>query len=921
VPAQLKRLFSHIDRAWLLVLLLSLLAAWPFLMRSSLPRETDAELHVFRAAELGYALRAGVLYPRWAPDFYYGYGYPIFNYYAPLTYYLANLFSLAIPGGAVFGVKAVFVAGFIGAGVGAYGMGRHLHDSRTGLITAVSYLFAPYVYLIDPHLRGDLAEFFALGVAPLAFWALAAFHQERSRRNLVLATGLIAALILSHNLLALIYFALLLAYTLWQSLLTPLIKRQPIEPASLGLSLLPLFIGLALAAFFWLPVGLEGNAVRLSNLIGPGHFDYRNHFLSLEEIFSPSIPLDLGAANPAFRFNLGVGQWLLALIGLVTLIISVIRHTGISTQITAYLFWVLSFFFLVILMLPLSQPLWDAVPLMAFLQFPWRLLGPAAFCLAIVAGQASHLLDLAPLTARPFTLAMLIVFPLILTLPIFVPPSWGDFGPTDQLAMLEFELNGRALGTTSTGDFIPVSVITVPEASASLIDSYRRGGPIDKVDRETLPSNTSVEIIRHQPTADVFATSSPEDFTLRVLTFMFAGWQASIDGMPVPIQPSEPEGFITIAVPAGEHTVRVWLGTTPARTLATLISLSGLAALGLIARWLPRHSAAERPAESVAKGYWPSFVGLAVFVVVAIAGNKLGLFQPRSSGLIAIPAEYRVHSYLQGGIDLIGFDLPVTALEPGQSLPLTLYWKAREPVPGNYQVFVHLTTIPEHTWGQSDKLNPGDYPTSRWPLDRYVRDLHSFTIPLGTPPGEYTLRVGLWNFTTGVRQLVLAADGQILGDSISLPVPITVLPASRQPSPDELSLDVRLNQPVTDSLTLIGVDIHPDGVFRDEMGLLTLALYWRAETAPLADYTIALRLTDSEGHVIMRSDAQPADGNYPTVRWANGQVVRDVHSFWVNTDLPAGNYAVELGLLLTGHPETEPVTWIRIAEIQRILPE
>src|SRR5687768_14643605 len=107
-----------IDPGLLLALLLSLAAAWPFLFRASLPRETDAELHVFRAAELGYSLRALELYPRWAPDFYYGYGYPIFNYYAPLTYYLANILSLLIPGGAVFGVKVVFVLGFLLAGCG-----------------------------------------------------------------------------------------------------------------------------------------------------------------------------------------------------------------------------------------------------------------------------------------------------------------------------------------------------------------------------------------------------------------------------------------------------------------------------------------------------------------------------------------------------------------------------------------------------------------------------------------------------------------------------------------------------------------------------------------------------------------------------------------------------------------------------------
>ena len=78
-------LFRQFDLGLLLALALALLAAMPFLTRPDLPRGTDAELHVFRAAEMGYSLRAGDHFPRWAPDFYYGYGYPIFNYYAPLT--------------------------------------------------------------------------------------------------------------------------------------------------------------------------------------------------------------------------------------------------------------------------------------------------------------------------------------------------------------------------------------------------------------------------------------------------------------------------------------------------------------------------------------------------------------------------------------------------------------------------------------------------------------------------------------------------------------------------------------------------------------------------------------------------------------------------------------------------------------------
>ena len=143
-----------------IVLALTVLAAWPFLAHPGLPRHTDAELHVFRAAQLGEALRSGAGYVRWAPDLWLGYGYPIFNYYSPLTYYLANLIAL-VGLDIVTAVKAVFILGLLGAAAGMYVFVRANWGERAGVVAAAVYVFSPYLLFIDPHMRGDLAEFFA----------------------------------------------------------------------------------------------------------------------------------------------------------------------------------------------------------------------------------------------------------------------------------------------------------------------------------------------------------------------------------------------------------------------------------------------------------------------------------------------------------------------------------------------------------------------------------------------------------------------------------------------------------------------------------------------------------------------------------------------------------------------------------------
>jgi uncharacterized membrane protein len=203
------------DKGFLVVLVICLLAAWPFISRPSLPQATDAELHIFRLAELSRMVREGELYPRWAANFYYGYGYPIFNYYAPLSYYLGLGVELLPRLDAVDAVKALFVGGLITAGIGMYGLVRDYWGRRAGLVAAASYVFAPYIQFVDPHARGDLPEALSFSFFALALWALSRLHERPTRLRWMGAAGLVAAVILVHNLMAMVFFGLLLGWAFW----------------------------------------------------------------------------------------------------------------------------------------------------------------------------------------------------------------------------------------------------------------------------------------------------------------------------------------------------------------------------------------------------------------------------------------------------------------------------------------------------------------------------------------------------------------------------------------------------------------------------------------------------------------------------------------------------------------------------------
>lgn len=773
------------DPGYLVVLVVCLLAIWPFISRAGLPAATDAELHVFRLAELSRLVRGGEIYPRWAPNFYYGYGYPIFNYYAPFAYYIALPFEL-LPGlGPVAAVKVIFILGLLAAGTGMYGFVRDIWGRPAGLVAAAAFVYAPYIQFVDPQARGDLAESLSFGLFAWSLWALNRLRLRSSAGYWLASIVLTTALILSHNLMALVFFCLLFAWALWQLLLgaTTASEGDNLRRERLALSgrlTLAITLAAALAAFFWLAVALEQNAVNLSNLIGGGsHFDFRNHFLNLGGLLSPPALLDWGATAPHFTLSLGIIQWAMAGLGLVLLLAGRVSHRGQAA------FFALSLAVLVLLMLPISEPLWTAVPLLPYLQFPWRLLGPTAAISGIVAGYGMAGLQ-GSLTERlaRFAPAVVVALILLLALPAAQVPPWpADFGPTTELRVLEEELAGRWLGTTSTADFVPATVDVLPRPAPSLVEDFRTGRPLDRVNRATLPSGTTVESTNLSPLHFRYHSHSEKDYLLRLFLFDFPGWRVRLDGRPVEKELGRPEGFLVVPVPAGDHIVDVHFDGTTARLISWLVTLGAAAASITIAWWLLRSRspggsvavASDRNVGSNRAVLGPILgVSLAIVLVNALFVRPLGLMHYESKGLNAIPATWDdVVNYGQQ-IALIGYDTPDKPVAAGQQLEVTAYWKALAPLEINYQVFVHMIDDDGQPITQSDKLNPGDFPTKWWPMDKYVLDTHRLQIPENLDPGRYKLSLGLWVASEGWRLPVLGPDGEALGDHYILPIDIVV---------------------------------------------------------------------------------------------------------------------------------------------------
>ena len=785
----INRLRRGLDPGFLVVLLICLLAVWPLISRASLPEGTDAELHIFRLHELSYLVRGGEVYPRWASNFYHGFGYPIFNYYAPLTYYLALPLEMLPRVDAVLAIKAVLVAGMVMAGLGIYGFTRDTWGRHAGYVAAALYVYSPYLHYIDPHIRGVVPELLSFGVFPLALWALDRLRRRPTAGSWLASGLMVAAVILSHNLMGLFFFALLAAWVGWQAALVWRSQRKltaegaPAGHASwsnIGHIGAALFLGLGLSAFFWLPVFLERDAVTLDTLVGVGdNYDFRTHFLAIRDLLAFSVSPDWGATQSPFVFNLGVAQWAGGILGLTMLLI------GRARERAQLVFFVVAALVVIFLMTPASQQVWEAIPFLPYFQFPWRLLGAAGALLAVLGAAGVEALTRRwgagvvvtagrPLSARSYTnwiYAGAVALPMMLALPLSQPTPWALFGEVNTLRMSLIENSGRWLGTTSTADYVPSTVIMLPERRGSVVAPLSEGLPPDRVNWDSMPEGTEVVTDFLRPLHTRYTVKAPKQFRLRLYQFDFPGWGVTVDGRPAETELSEPEGFIVVIVPQGDHVVEVKFGTTLPRTGGWLIALTSVLILILGAIRLSRVTKGADfvlPHHGSLRADWPIVATVTGLTMLVLLLEPLGIFHHHSQGRdLDVVA---VENYVNFGdqIGLLGYRVAPEDFKHGDSMEMTLYWQAQRALGIDYQAFVHVLNAAGELVAQVDKLNPGEYPTRRWPLDRYVPDRYIVNLPSDLPPGEYSVSTGLWVQSEGWRLPVFDGGGQAIGDRADL---------------------------------------------------------------------------------------------------------------------------------------------------------
>ncbi len=594
----------------LLTVLLSLPVLGPLLQPGYFWGAHDARHSVYFLFEFNRAIQDGVWYPRWAPDFAFGYGYPFFNIYGPLSSYAGELLHLAGLD-IVAAVKTVFGASVLLSGVTMYLFARRLLGRPAGLVAAVSYVYIPY-HLFDLYVRAALAESVGFVFVPLVLWG---FYEATTRPRLaaVVWGGLAyAGLMFTSNLLALIFTPILGLYVAFILLAhTP----RPANLAPSGLTAyfwrlvrggLPpaatLALGLGISAIFWLPAFLEYRFVRVDQWVG-GRFAFGDDFVDVFQLFSPR--WGFGASIPGPDDEAGFQIGLTALVLYVFSFLAVPRLPDPRARRSLY-FYQAATLATIFLTTPLSTVVWTLLPLSTFAQFPWRLLVVIAPLISVCAGAV--VAGLQPSRREPVPLAAVLLTALVMLAGYpYIQAEVRDPKPTEGPVSLAALFRFQQSSDEMTGQ--TAWVRRIPNWS-TLAEQVARGGQITtRVNYTALPADNSLGVYSMEMDSvhELLWVGAARD-GLAVTFFIpyYPGWRAYIyedlgphDGNldkskgPVtrigplvdtpPIRTTPIEGWMVVPVPKGPHFLELRFEDTPVRIVGRWLSLvSLLAVAGLV---------------------------------------------------------------------------------------------------------------------------------------------------------------------------------------------------------------------------------------------------------------------------------------------------------------------------------------------------
>lgn len=540
-----------------LVFLLSLFTFLPLLHEGFFNFHDNTQ--VVRVSEMANSLSSGMFPVRWVAGLGYGYGYPIFNFYGPLPYYLGGVISLT-GFDVLFSTKLMFIVGIATSGISMFFLSKKFFGEIAGVVSGVLYAYFPY-HAVNIYVRGAVGEFFAYAFLPIILLGVFEIIGNEpgkifSRKNIPSILKISIGFFLvatSHNLTLFMLLLLLIPLSLSSILI---LKFKKIF---IGLLLLSIFLGVLLSSFYILPAFSEMKSTNVASQVGGGA-EYSDHFVCIPQYWNSAWGYggSTVGCSDGLSFKLGKLNILLLILSLAAFGYAVFKKTfKLEEKIALVSFVTLlaSIFFTI----QLSQGVWGTVPYMPYLQYPWRFINFVGLFLSFLSGYLIFRIE------KSFSRTIMIVcglFAIVVTLilnyKLFEPQRFVNFPPeyyTDKNYV-------RYVVSKISDEYMPPSFTTPKSLSEVPVDSL-----------SLINTTGSVKILELRAGYIKASVNTDKDGVIHVNRAYFPTWNAYENGRDAVIVPTH--NGMNVSLSAGSNIFELKFRQTTIEMIANYLSIVG----------------------------------------------------------------------------------------------------------------------------------------------------------------------------------------------------------------------------------------------------------------------------------------------------------------------------------------------------------
>ncbi len=313
----------------------------------------------------------------------------------------------------------------------------------------------------------------------------------------------------------------------------------------------------------------------------------------------------------------------------------------------------------------------------------------------------------------------------------------------------------------------------------------------------------------------------------------------------------------------------IGLHALPGKSVVALVTLGGVAWVGLVTPMMVIGAAVAKPA----------------FV--------LGPYEEMRDIQTPVDIVYG------DSIRLLGYSLTRTPASRNNGLTLVLYWQSLRRLDADYRLRLELFTLSGRSLYIQHDFDPGfgQFPTSRWTRGDTFAEYYHLPIWADTPTPVVAQVKASWIDQANTPSLEPRCAGHPC-QGLFGHIPVRLDEAETQrwnnaPARFILAEQIELLDVIASARLTAGEPF-------------SVTLIWRSRAVDAHARTAFVHVLDASGAPVAQSDAPPRGGDYPTPFWSPGEIVPDPHTLDTR-DLSNGRYQLAVGMYDSTTQERLPV--------------